>query len=90
MKTYMARHQWLMPIVLATQEAKIRRIMIQSHPWQRDPISNIKRAGGVARVIELLPSKCEALSSNHSTRKKKNKCLWGIHVCDVFMHVYIV
>jgi hypothetical protein len=24
-----ARHQWLMPVILATQEAEIRRIMIQ-------------------------------------------------------------
>jgi hypothetical protein len=28
------------------------------------------RAGGVAQVIEPLPSKCEALSSNSSTAKK--------------------
>jgi hypothetical protein len=27
-----AGHQWLMPVILATQEAKIRRIMIQSQP----------------------------------------------------------
>jgi hypothetical protein len=32
-----------------------------------------KRAGGVAQVIECLPSKCEALSSNPSTEKKKKK-----------------
>jgi hypothetical protein len=27
-----ARHPWLTPIILATQEAKIRRIMVQSQP----------------------------------------------------------
>jgi hypothetical protein len=28
--TFLAGHQWLMPIILATQEAKIRRIVVQS------------------------------------------------------------
>jgi hypothetical protein len=32
--TFLAGHQWLMPIILATQEAKIRRISVQSHPGQ--------------------------------------------------------
>jgi hypothetical protein len=31
------------------------------------------RAAGVARVVEVLPSKCEALSSNPITAKKKKK-----------------
>jgi hypothetical protein len=34
-------------------------------------------AGGVAEV-ELLPSKCEALSSNPSTAKKRSKLYLGI------------
>jgi hypothetical protein len=41
-----------------------------------DPIlkkKSQKRAGGVAQVVELLPSKCEALSSNPNTAKKKKK-----------------
>jgi hypothetical protein len=25
-----ARHQWLMPVILATQEAEIRKIVVQS------------------------------------------------------------
>jgi hypothetical protein len=39
-----ARCWWLMHIILATQEAEIRRIMVRSQPGQivpRDPISNI-------------------------------------------------
>jgi hypothetical protein len=37
-----ARHQWLRPIILATQGAEIRRIIVQSQPWTNDsgdPIS---------------------------------------------------
>jgi hypothetical protein len=34
----MVRHQWLMPILLATQEAEIRRITVQSQPL---PVSKI-------------------------------------------------
>jgi hypothetical protein len=29
-----AGRQWLTPIILATQEAEIRRIEVQSQPWQ--------------------------------------------------------
>jgi hypothetical protein len=30
----LARHQWLVPVILATQEAEIRRNVIGSQPWQ--------------------------------------------------------
>jgi hypothetical protein len=56
---------------------EIGRIMVQtSLGKKRDPISKItraKRAGGVAQVVEPLPSKCKALSSNPKTKKKKKK-----------------
>jgi hypothetical protein len=34
---------------------------------------NQTRAGGMAEVTEHLPSKCEALLSNHGIKKKKKK-----------------
>jgi hypothetical protein len=57
-----ARHQWLKPVILATQEAKIRRITIQSQLWQivcetqsqkKKKIPQYKnRDDGVAQVVE--------------------------------------
>jgi hypothetical protein len=40
-KHFLARHQWLMPVILTTQEAEIRSIKVRSQPGQtvpRDPI----------------------------------------------------
>jgi hypothetical protein len=54
-KSLATGHQWLTPIILATQEAKIRRIAVRSQPGQivpRDPILKTlheNRAGGVAQ-----------------------------------------
>jgi hypothetical protein len=36
-------------------------------------VKSNSRAGGVIHVVECLPSKCEASSSNPSTAKKKKK-----------------
>jgi hypothetical protein len=33
-RRYTFRHQWLMPTILAIQEAEIRRIEVQSQPMQ--------------------------------------------------------
>jgi hypothetical protein len=61
---------WLTPVILATWEVQIRRIVVRSQPGQialeilfgKHPNMK-KRAGGVAQVVECLPSK-KALSSN--------------------------
>jgi hypothetical protein len=41
-----AGYLWLTPIILANQEAEIRRIMVQSQPWANssgDPMSKKKK-----------------------------------------------
>jgi hypothetical protein len=60
---------WLKPVVLATQEAEIRRIRVQSQPRQiaQETLSQKhlthKRTGRVAQGVVCRPNKCEALSS---------------------------
>jgi hypothetical protein len=64
---------------MATGETEIRRITVRSQPGQivQEILSRKyptqKRAGRVAQVVEHLPSKYEALSSNSSTEKKKKE-----------------
>jgi hypothetical protein len=75
-----------MPIILVTQEAEIRGIMVEAtlansswDPSSKNPSQ--KRAGGVAqcidpevKAVEPLFYRCKALSSNSNpTKKKQNK-----------------
>jgi hypothetical protein len=52
-------HWWLTPVILATQEAGIRRITVRSQPRQivHEILSRknppLKRAGGVAQGVGL-------------------------------------
>jgi hypothetical protein len=68
---------WLMAVILATHETQIRRIIVQSQPGEivhktlSQKYATPKKAGGVAYVVEHLPSKCEAMSSNPSIIKKQ-------------------
>jgi hypothetical protein len=76
-KCILAGHWWLTPVILATWEADIRRIMVQGHPKQiihKNPISKITRAkwtGGAAQAIKHLFCKHEALSSNLNPTQEK-------------------
>jgi hypothetical protein len=50
------RHQWLMPVILATEEADIRRITVRSQPRQivpQDPILK-KNHHTKKRLVEWL------------------------------------
>jgi hypothetical protein len=70
-----AGHWWLMPVILATQGAEIRRVVVRSQPRQivPKPLSpkypTPERTGGAAQEVEYLPGKREAQRSNPSTIK---------------------
>jgi hypothetical protein len=65
----------LTPVIPTIQEAEIRKITVPSRPGQivceivSQKTHHRKRAGGVLRVVEFLPSKHEVLSSNPSAAK---------------------
>jgi hypothetical protein len=67
-----------MPVILATQEAEIRRIADQSQPRQiiHETLSyecpTQKWLAGVAQVVEHLPSKHEALSTNKTNKNHRS------------------
>jgi hypothetical protein len=67
--------QWLMPVILATQEAGISRSRFKASPMQivYETLSRKyptqKSPDGMTQVVEYLPSKCEALRSTPSTAK---------------------
>jgi hypothetical protein len=66
---------WLTLIILAIQEAKIKRIAVGSQPGKIVPETLSrkyriqKRTGRVTQVVEHLPSKHGHLSSNPNTAK---------------------
>jgi hypothetical protein len=71
---HLAACQWLTPIILATQVAEIRRIMVQSQPRQilRETLSQKsltqKRAGGVAQGVGP-EFKCQYQKNIHFKQK---------------------
>jgi hypothetical protein len=79
-----AKHRWLIPVILATWDAHIKRIItVGGQPRQevlKTPISNTTRAKwteGMVQVTQCMLCKHEALSSNprpiKGRKKKKNK-----------------
>jgi hypothetical protein len=48
--------QWLPPVIPATQEAEIRRIVVQSQPWannSQDPISKKTYKRGLVEWLKV-------------------------------------
>jgi hypothetical protein len=62
----------LTPVILATWEAEIGRIVVRGQPWQivletlSTKIIRAKWTRGVAQVVEHQLCECEAPSSNYS------------------------
>jgi hypothetical protein len=73
MEIILARHRWLSPITLATQEAEIKRIKVQSNQANslRDPIlkkaHHKTRAGRVAQGVDP-EFKPQYQKKNHSAQ----------------------
>jgi hypothetical protein len=65
------RHQWLSLIILATQEAEIRRITVQSQAGQIVHETLSLKTHYKEGLVEWL--KAQALSSSPSISKKKKK-----------------
>jgi hypothetical protein len=66
-----------MLVILATLEAEIRRITVQSQPVQivcktlSQKYSTQKETGRVAQVVKSLPNKHKDLSSNPTKKKTR-------------------
>jgi hypothetical protein len=72
---------WLTPVILATQEEKQEDNGLRSARQAQDPVwkqTKAKRTGGMAQVVQCLPSKFKALSSAPSTAKEKKPSLWSM------------
>jgi hypothetical protein len=72
-KGKIARCQWLPPVILATWESEIRRIVVESQPAEMvhktlsQNYPNTKKGGEVAQVVE------PHSNPNAANKKKKEK-----------------
>jgi hypothetical protein len=62
--------------ILATLDTDIRRMVVQSQPRQIGCEILSGKYWCMAQVVEHLPGKCEALSSNPVSKKKKKITSW--------------
>jgi hypothetical protein len=62
-----------MPVIPAKQGSINSRIMFQARGKNRDPISKITRVKRPGSLVQVCPSKCEALSSPTIPPKTKEK-----------------
>jgi hypothetical protein len=75
-RTKSAGHRWLTPVLLATQEAEIMRLTVQSKPRHivckilSQKIPSQKKAGGVAQGVSL-----EFKPQYTKKKKKKSYCM---------------
>jgi hypothetical protein len=72
------RQWWCKSVITATQVAQVGGSWSEASPGKnmQDPtrkIAKTEEGGGIGQVVEYLPSKGEALSSNTNTAKRKKK-----------------
>jgi hypothetical protein len=72
-KLLRARHWWLKPIILAIQEAEIRRIMVQSQPRQIVPETLSISQKPITEKAWWSGSRCRPRVQTLVPRKKKKK-----------------
>jgi hypothetical protein len=63
-----------MPVILATQEAEIRTVIVQSQPWENNSSEPVLKTHSTkdwqsGSVVVHLSSKCKALSSTPVLKK---------------------
>jgi hypothetical protein len=81
--------KWLMPVILATWEVEIWRIVVPSQSWEivpETPIFKITRGkwtGRVTQVVKCLICEHEALSSKPQSNWKKEKKIFLIKVSQL-------
>jgi hypothetical protein len=84
---------WLTPGIIATQEAEIRRIMVQNQPWAnsfRDPISN----RSITKKGWWSSSRCGSWVQTPVLQKKEKRIAWNdgqsVHMHFILFHVFFV
>jgi predicted P-loop ATPase len=78
---YEAGHWWITSVILATQEAELRRVVVQSQPRQivheilSQKTHHKKRTGGVTQGVgpEFKPQYCKKKKNKPKTKKETNK-----------------
>jgi hypothetical protein len=92
----LARHQWLMSIIFATQKAEIRRTVVGSQPRQivcetLSKTSNIKQgwqsdsSGRVSALASVRPGVQNPVLTKKKKKERKLTCICNIQVMPIIL-----